>query len=149
MRTLPGSPHGDGIAAGSGRGHQAQTGLGCALRVPIVAKVLLLDNQAHMIELLRSKFEMEGFEVVIAESGGEGLALAQSEAPDLIVLDERMQDDEGVPVADRLRDIEEIADIPVILLTTRTGDAPGKDGSATVQMPFRPSQLLALVRENL
>ena len=115
-----------------------------------MAKVLLLDNQAHMLELLRSKFEVEGFEVLTAESGGAGVQLAQSERPDLIVLDERLLDEEGVPVAERLKQLDELSDIPVILLTTRTAEnGDSREGAASVQLPFRPSQLLALVRENL
>jgi two-component system alkaline phosphatase synthesis response regulator PhoP len=117
-----------------------------------VAKVLLMDKQAHMLDLLRSKFELEGFEVLSAVSAEEGLELAEREQPDLIVLDERLQDDGGITVSDRLRDSEAAGEIPVILLTSRASEGGGtaKDGSSsTVQMPFRPSQLLALVRENL
>ena len=117
-----------------------------------MAKVLLLDNQPHMLELLRSKFELEGFEVLSAESGEEGLTLAESEQPDLIVLDERLQDEEGKAVSERLQESELAGEIPVILLTSRASDGGGakKEGnSSTVQMPFRPSQLMALVRENL
>lgn len=116
-----------------------------------MAKVLLLDKQAHMIELLRGKFELEGFDVLTASTGEEGLALAQRELPDLIVLDERLLDGDGVPLAERLKG-SPVADIPVILLTSRTGDgseARREGGISSVQMPFRPSQLLALIRENL
>lgn len=105
-----------------------------------------------MLELLKSKFELEGFEVLTAESGDEGVALAESEQPDLIVLDERLQDSDGNFVSERLQESEEAADIPVILLTSRASEGGGakKDGnSQAVQMPFRPSQLMALVRENL
>lgn len=117
-----------------------------------MAKVLLLDNQPHMLELLRSKFELEGFEVLSAESGDEGLRLAEREHPDLIVLDERLQDDEGRAVSERLEESDLAGEIPVILLTSRASEGGGakKEGNASsVQMPFRPSQLMALVRENL
>ena len=117
-----------------------------------MAKVLLLDNQAHMLELLRSKFELEGFEVLSADSGDEGVSLAESAQPDLIVLDERLQDEEGNFVSERLQASELAGEIPVILLTSRASEGGGakKDGNAqAVQMPFRPSQLMALVRENL
>jgi CheY-like chemotaxis protein len=60
-------------------------------RVPTVPKVLLMDKQAHMLDLLRAKFELEGFEVLSAASGDEGMELAENERPDLIVLDERPQ----------------------------------------------------------
>ncbi|HEX7003471.1 MAG TPA: response regulator [Trueperaceae bacterium] len=117
-----------------------------------MAKVLLLDNQTHMLELLRSKFEVEGFEVLACESGEEGVAVAERELPDLIVLDERLQDADGTFVSERLQASELAGEIPVILLTSRAseGGAGKKDGnSQAVQMPFRPSQLMALVRENL
>ena len=118
-----------------------------------MARVLLLDNQAHMLELLRSKFELEGFDVLTSESGDEGVALAEREQPDLIVLDERLQDEAGRFVSERLQESELAREIPVILLTPRASDGGGggkKDGNAqAVQLPFRPSQLMALVRENL
>ncbi|MEX2542827.1 MAG: response regulator [Trueperaceae bacterium] len=117
-----------------------------------MAKVLLIDKQSHMLDLLRSKFELEGFEVLSSVSGDEGVELAENEQPDLIVLDERLQDDSGVAVTERLKESEAAAEIPVILLTPRAseGGGAGKDGaSSSVQMPFRPSQLMALVRENL
>lgn len=105
-----------------------------------------------MLELLRSKFELEGFEVRTAESGDEGVDLARSEAPDLIVLDERLQDGAGVPVSERLKELDSLSEVPVILLTSRDSEVgeTGKEGKgASVQLPFRPSQLLALVRETL
>lgn len=122
------------------------------VRVLTVAKVLLMDKQAHMLDLLRAKFELEGFEVLSAVSGDAGIELAELEQPDLIVLDERLQDDEGVSLSERLKENDATVDIPVILLTSRASEAGGarnEGGSSTVQMPFRPSQLLALVRENL
>lgn len=117
-----------------------------------MAKVLLIDKQVHMVDLLRSKFELEGFEVLSALSGDEGVELAEREQPDLIVLDERLNDDAGTAVSERLRESGEANEIPVILLTSRATEGGGskKEGnSSTVQIPFRPSQLMALVRENL
>jgi DNA-binding response OmpR family regulator len=111
-----------------------------------------MDKQAHMLDLLRSKFEIEGFEVLSASSGGEGMELAERELPDLIVLDERLQDDDGIAVSERLKESQTAGEIPVILLTSRASEGGGerKDGnSSSVQMPFRPSQLMALARENL
>lgn len=105
-----------------------------------------------MLDLLRSKFELEGLEVLSAVSGDAGIELAEREQPDLIVLDERLQDDKGVSLSDRFNESDVTVDIPVILLTSRASEGGGakKDGGpSTVQMPFRPSQLLALVRENL
>lgn len=115
-----------------------------------MAKVLLIDAQTHILELLRSKFEREGFEVLAAESGEAGLRVALAEGPDLIVLDERLTDAHGRAVADRLRDEVPLRDVPLILLSSRHSTGHGAaNGSvdSVVQLPFRPSQLVALARE--
>lgn len=114
-----------------------------------VATVLLIDEHQHMIDLLRGKFELEGFEVLAASTAQEGLELALGGAPDLIVLDERLQDGEGVALAERFREREELREIPMILLTPRASDGSSEDGVSSLQLPFRPSQLVALARENL
>lgn len=117
-----------------------------------MAKVLLIDAQPHILDLLRGKFEQEGFEVLTADRGEEGVAAALAHRPDLIVLDERLQDATGRPLADRLRDEVPLRDVPLILLTPRTSTGHGTgNGSvdSVLQLPFRPSQLVALARETI
>ncbi len=112
-------------------------------------KVLLVDEQQHMLELLRDKFELEGFEVFTATSGEAGVLLASQLCPDLIVMDERLTDSEGFPLGERLRSLPGMAEVPLILLTARTSAPLASGGVSKLRMPFRPSQLVQLARETL
>jgi len=120
--------------------------------MPLVARVLLIGKQPHMVELLRPKFEAEGFAVLWTQDGPGAVQLATQEEPDLIVVDEKLMDGNGQPVSESLKAVPALQETPVILLTSRdsaAGEGSNGGGTSVVQMPFRPSQLLALVRKNL
>lgn len=90
-------------------------------------RVLIIDGQRHMLDLLTDKFQREGFDVLVAEEGEEGVRCARAERPDLVILNEKLRDAEGKPVRDRFRSQPLLAQIPLILLTTRPPSAD--DGS--------------------
>jgi len=118
-----------------------------------VPKVLLIAAQDHLLELLRKKFEVEGFVVLTANSGRQGIELAKAELPELIVLDERLRDSRGTRLQERFKANRKLQEIPLILLTMRDSRAAGDAGYGAaisqLQLPFRPSQLVALAREAL
>lgn len=117
-----------------------------------VPRVLLIDAQSQLLTLLEGKFEREGFEVVSTTSGEEGLALAGSERPDLIVLEARLRDGSGTLISERLKEDDLLRAIPLILLTLRT-EASRADGEAgteiELQHPFSPRRLVELALESL
>jgi DNA-binding response OmpR family regulator len=98
-----------------------------------------------MLQLLEAKFVQEGFDVTAA---ADPLAFrrALSTFPDLVVLEQRLVDEDGRPLLDTLRDSDRLSDVPLILLTVR--DASAAEGAA-LSMPFRPKQLVALARDTL
>jgi DNA-binding response OmpR family regulator len=83
-------------------------------------KVLVIDDDSGLLTLLRLGLEREGFTVVTAESGKEGLRRAYETRPDVIVLDVMMPEMDGWLTCQRLRSI---CDTPIIMLTARTGQA--------------------------
>ncbi len=88
-------------------------------------KILLIDDDSVMHDLVRAFLTRVGYELLSAMSGEQGLELARSEKPDLILLDYLMPDLDGVEVYRRLREdpgYEALREIPVIMLTAREED---------------------------
>ena len=111
--------------------------------------VLVIDDEPNIRDLVQAALRFHGFEVSTAGSGEEGLALARSERPDLILLDVLLPDISGFDVCRRLRDEDD--DVPVIYLTARdtpsdtvTGLSLGGDDYVT--KPFSVEALIARVR---
>jgi len=83
-------------------------------------KVLVIDDDPGLLTLLRLGLEREGFEVITADSGKEGLRQAYEARPDVIVLDIMMPEMDGWLVCQRLR---HMCDTPIIMLTAKTSQA--------------------------
>lgn len=84
-------------------------------------RVLLVDDDAEIIESLRLALEANGFEVLIARDGNQGLALTERESPDLVILDMMMPKRSGFLVLERLRRSQEDSP-PVIMITANEGN---------------------------
>ncbi|MDX1672585.1 MAG: response regulator transcription factor [Balneolaceae bacterium] len=81
--------------------------------------VLVVDDEQDLLDLIEYNLKKEGFEVLKAEDGAEGLEMAHEYAPDLILLDIMMPQMSGLEVLEILREDEELHRIPVIFLTAR------------------------------
>lgn len=80
-------------------------------------KILIVEDEDFLLEALESRFLMEGFDVLKARDGKEGLKLALESAPDLILLDIVMPIMDGVTMLHLLREDDKGKNIPVIFLT--------------------------------
>ena len=117
-------------------------------------RILVVDNEADIRRFVEVNLRLEGFEVVSANDGEEGLAAAFEEAPDLVLLDVMMPGIDGIEVCRRLRADPRTSHIPVILLTAKSmtvdkvvGLAAGADDY--VLKPFDPMELVARVRTTM
>src|SRR5262249_38328072 len=84
-------------------------------------RILIADDEPDIRLVLRTRLELEGFVVIEARDGAEAVRVAQTETPDLIVLDVMMPEMDGVEVCNRLRASFNTRNIPVIMLTARAG----------------------------
>src|SRR5580698_5721087 len=116
---------------------------------PRPAKILVVEDEPNMVAGLRDNFEFEGYEVITANDGIEGLERAQLESPDLVVLDVMMPRMSGLEVCRQLR--AKRPSIPIIMLTARgqevdkvVGLELGADDYVT--KPFSIRELLARVK---
>jgi len=111
-------------------------------------KVMVVDDDAKTVELIRLYLDRDGYRVLTANNGLDALRLARDSCPDLIVLDLMLPDVDGFEVCRVLR---RESDVPIIMLTARTTDQDklaGLDLGADdyVAKPFSPKELVARVR---
>lgn len=83
-------------------------------------KVLYIEDNLHSIELVRRILDKEGYEVLCAANGAQGLEIAFQEKPDLIITDIHMPQMNGIEVAQQIRANPELKDTPIIALTAHT-----------------------------
>lgn len=113
--------------------------------------VLLIEDDLNLAELVRYNLEREGFEVLHAPDGEEGLAVARDEAPDVILLDWMLPLVSGIEVCRRLRKTPETANIPIIMLTARGEESDRVRGLDTgaddyITKPYSPRELISRIR---
>jgi DNA-binding response OmpR family regulator len=116
---------------------------------PAKRTVLVVDDEPHIVLGLRDALEFEGFRVISAGNGREGIALARGEAPDAIVLDLMLPDVNGYAVCEELRRIDPY--VPIVMLTARSQETDkirGLDAGADDYMtkPFSVNELIARMR---
>ena len=114
------------------------------------ATVLVVDDDPVILKLLEVNFEMEGFSVVRAADGAEGLERARELLPDIVILDVMMPRMTGYEVAKALREDEGTAHIPIIFVTARAQSSDVERGMELgvddyVTKPFDPLDLIARV----
>ena len=114
-------------------------------------KILVVDDEKDLVELVDYNLKKEGYETVCTGNGLEAMKLAGSEAPDLIVLDIMLPGMQGLDVLKGLKKKTETQGIPVILLTAKSDELDrvlglelGADDYVT--KPFSPRELVARVK---
>lgn len=115
-------------------------------------KILVVDDDEHILRSLSQYLELEDFNVVSASSGPEALKLFEQEKPDLLVLDVMMPGMDGFQVLEALRGNPETAGVPVLMLTARDQHndiLKGYQMGATSYLvkPFNLDELVEAIRE--
>jgi two-component system alkaline phosphatase synthesis response regulator PhoP len=113
-------------------------------------RILVIDDEPDVLMLCRVNLELAGHEVVEAGSGEAGLELARSARPDVVVLDVMLPARDGFQVLGDLSSEQELADVPVILLTAKTQMADRLAGwragcTEFMSKPFSPNELVETV----
>ncbi len=119
------------------------------------ARILCIDDEKEIIDLIRLILGRKGYEVVGAIGGEAGLAQARSWKPDLVLLDLMMPDMDGWEVFHRLRADEALAKVPVIVVTARAQSIDRVLGlhvarvNDYISKPFTPQDLVESVERVL
>ena len=114
-------------------------------------KILVVDDEKAILDLVKRILTRGGFEVITASDGEEGLAKVYSEAPDLMILDINMAGMNGWEVCGKIRGDPLYKHLPIIMLTVRKkkeDQLKGLDlgGDEYITKPFYPKELLARVK---
>jgi len=111
-------------------------------------KILVVDDETRLVDVLKAYLERDGYKVVAAYNGREALLLARRERPDLVILDLMLPEIDGLEVCRTLR---KESNVPIIMLTARTEEVDkliglelGADDYVT--KPFSPREVVARVR---
>lgn len=112
-------------------------------------KILIVDDDMEIIESVKYAMEGEGYQVIIARDGNQGLALAERESPDLMILDMMMPKRSGFLVLEKLRRVRD-EPLPVIMITGNEGSrhkayAELLGVSDYIRKPFAMDRLIAAV----
>jgi two-component system cell cycle response regulator DivK len=117
-------------------------------------RILVIEDQEDNRAIMRDLLTGAGFELIEAMNGKEGVKLAQSERPDLILMDIQLPIIDGYEATRQIRAIDDLKSIPIIAVTSYALSGDEAKASAAgcngyVAKPFSPRQLLAKVREFL
>jgi len=117
-------------------------------------KILLIEDEPNQVELIHYNLKAEGYDVLVALDGEEGLELALEEIPDLILLDWMLPKVSGIEVCRQLRRSKITREIPIIMLTARSEESDkirGLDIGADdyITKPYSIKELLARVRASM
>ena len=113
-------------------------------------KILVVDDERHIVRLVEINLQRAGYDVVTAYDGVEALEKVKSEKPDMLVLDVMMPRMDGFEVLGKLQSDPSTSEIPVIMLTAKAQDADIFKGwqsgvSSYLTKPFNPRELLTFV----
>ena len=114
-----------------------------------MAKILVVDDEAHIVMILKDSLEFSGFQISTAFNGEEALEAVDKDRPDLIVLDIGMPKMDGWEVCRRLKSNDATRGIPIIILTAYAQMSDQKKGAALGAERFvtKPCDLTYLIEE--
>src|SRR5438067_1299869 len=116
------------------------------------SRILVVDDEAAIRDSLKMTLEYEGYEYVGAATGQEGLALAEREAPDLVLLDVKMPGMDGIEVLERLRNMND--QLPIVVISghgtiSTAVEATKKGAFDFIEKPFASERVLVSLRNAL
>ncbi|MBV1820017.1 response regulator transcription factor [Bacteroidales bacterium MSK.15.36] len=114
-------------------------------------KVLIIDDEEYIVELIKFNLERNGYEVIYGYDGREAIKLAEEENPDIMILDVMMPGLDGFEVCKEIRGNEKTKDIPIIMLTVKKEEVDKVIGLELgaddyIIKPFGIRELIARIR---
>lgn len=117
-------------------------------------RILLVDDEHHLVDMVKMRLEANDYEVITAYDGQEALDVARREKPDLIILDLMLPKMDGYKVCGLLKNDSRYTSIPILLFTAKAQDDDMKQGrdvgaDGYITKPFEPQVLLGKIKELL
>jgi DNA-binding response OmpR family regulator len=120
-----------------------------------MAKILLIDDEAEILLLTSRILEKEGFKMVTAKNGKDGLKVLENDSPDLILLDIMMPGEDGWEIARKIKSNEKTKNIPIAMFTVRVSEKSVQKSmeyalaDAQIDKPFETEELLKVINDLL
>ena len=113
--------------------------------------ILVVDDEQDLLDLIEYNLKQEGFDVLKAEDGKEGIEVAREHSPSLVLLDIMMPKMDGMEVVERMRDDEQLKHIPIIFLTARGDEKTeveglDKGGDDYITKPISTTKLISRIK---
>lgn len=114
-------------------------------------RILIVDDEPDIVTLIKSRLEANGYEVVSAYNGKDGIEKAEEAQPDMILLDLMMPIMDGYEAGQKLKENPKTKEIPIILFTAAAAEEVAKKGADTIEAidyvvkPFDDAALLFLI----
>lgn len=120
--------------------------------MPRAHRVLVVDDEPDVLLLCRVNLEFEGYEVITASDGDDGLQAVREQRPDVVLLDVMMPRMDGWQVLEALKTDDELAHVPVVMLTAKVQDEDQLRGwtagvAEYITKPFSPLALSQVIAE--
>lgn len=118
-------------------------------------KILVVDDEPNIVKMVESRLKANGYDVISAFDGKEGIEKAKQNKPDLIVLDILMPEMDGTAVAEELKKDAQLRGIPIIFLTCLVEKGEIRDnehmigGNLFIAKPFEPDELLSMINQSI
>ena len=117
-------------------------------------KILIIDDEIHIVELIRFNLETSGYEVDIAYDGLDGYLKIKENAPQLVLLDWMLPNISGIDMLKKIRNDKSLSDIPVIMLTAKNMESDKIEGLELgaddyITKPFEIREVLARIQVQL
>ncbi len=117
-------------------------------------KILIVEDEVDIVKVLTKRLTEQDLEVVVANEGYQGIALAHQEKPDLIILDLMLPTGDGMSVLKNLQLSQQTELIPIMVLTGKKDEEYkqkilGEGIKAYLEKPYDPDQLITIVKNIL
>lgn len=117
-------------------------------------KILVVDDSAAIRQSVTFVLQQEGYEIVEASDGAEGLEIIKANPVDMVVSDVNMPNMDGITMVAKIREIADFKFIPIIILTTESQNSKMDEGKAAgatgwIVKPFTSEKLLTVVKKLL
>ena len=113
--------------------------------------ILVVDDEKDLLDLIEYNLKKEGFDVLKAENGEEGIAIAKEHKPDLVLMDIMMPKMDGMEAVEKMRADDELKSIPIIFLTARSDEKTeveglDKGGDDYITKPISTTKLISRIK---
>lgn len=113
--------------------------------------ILVVDDEKDLLDLIEYNLKKEGFDVLKAENGEEGIKIAKEHKPDLVLMDIMMPKMDGMEAVEKMRADDELKSIPIIFLTARSDEKTeveglNKGGDDYITKPISTTKLISRIK---